>query len=120
MTVRWKPLLILSGLFLVIAVVSVIAFAYTLVPRGSADILHENGEFLKNQQVARMYQTQADSARVDYRRKLIDFSRIPKRGRAPDLVHMLVVQQREKPSPEVGTGLKEVLLRKGAHEALLH
>lgn len=39
MTVRWKPLLILSGLFLVIAVVSVIAFAYTLVPRNSADIL---------------------------------------------------------------------------------
>jgi tetratricopeptide (TPR) repeat protein len=39
MTVRWKPLLILSGLFLVIAVVGVIAFVYTLVPRGSADIL---------------------------------------------------------------------------------
>jgi predicted Zn-dependent protease len=39
MTVRWKPLLILSGLFLVIAVVGVIAIVFTLVPRGSADIL---------------------------------------------------------------------------------
>jgi predicted Zn-dependent protease len=39
MTVRWKPLLILSGLFLVIAVVGVIAIVSTLMPRGSADIL---------------------------------------------------------------------------------
>ncbi|HMB02988.1 MAG TPA: tetratricopeptide repeat protein, partial [Isosphaeraceae bacterium] len=39
MTVRWKPLLILSGLFLVIAVVGVIAIMSTLVPRDSADIL---------------------------------------------------------------------------------
>lgn len=39
MIVRWKPLLILSGLFAVIAVVGVVAMAYALVPRGSADIL---------------------------------------------------------------------------------
>ena len=39
MTVRWKPLIILSGVFLVIAVVGVIAITYTLVPRGSGDIL---------------------------------------------------------------------------------
>jgi hypothetical protein len=43
--------------------------------RGASDIIHENGEFLKNQQIARMYQTQADSARLDYRRKLIDEAR---------------------------------------------
>jgi predicted Zn-dependent protease len=39
MTVRWKPLLVLSGLFVVIAVVGLLAMAYTLVPRGAADIL---------------------------------------------------------------------------------
>ena len=35
MTVRWKPLLILSGLFLVIAVLGVIAIAFTLMPRST-------------------------------------------------------------------------------------
>src|SRR3954454_23266466 len=39
MTVRWKPLMILSGLFVIIALVGVIAMAYTLVPRGAAEIL---------------------------------------------------------------------------------
>ncbi len=39
MTVRWKPLLILSGVFLIIAVVGVVAITWTLVPRNSADIL---------------------------------------------------------------------------------
>ncbi|SIO65453.1 Tetratricopeptide repeat-containing protein [Singulisphaera sp. GP187] len=39
MTVRWKPLLVLSGLFLVIAIVGVVAIAYTLIPQGSSDIL---------------------------------------------------------------------------------
>jgi predicted Zn-dependent protease len=39
MTVRWKPLLVLSGLFAVIAVVGFAAIAYTLIPRGPADIL---------------------------------------------------------------------------------
>ena len=39
MTVRWKPLLVLSGLFVVIAVVGVVAIASKLLPRGAADIL---------------------------------------------------------------------------------
>jgi tetratricopeptide (TPR) repeat protein len=41
MTVRWKPLLILSGLFLLVAVVGVIAMAWTLVPRSSQGILKQ-------------------------------------------------------------------------------
>ncbi len=39
MIVRWKPLLVLSGVFAVIAVVGIAAIAWTLVPRGSKDIL---------------------------------------------------------------------------------
>ena len=39
MTVRWKPLLVLSGLFLVIAVLGVIALVYTPGGQGSAEIL---------------------------------------------------------------------------------
>jgi len=39
MTVRWKPLLVLSGLFLVIAVVGLLAMAVALAPRGAADFL---------------------------------------------------------------------------------
>src|SRR4051794_1490435 len=39
MTVRWKPLLVLSGLFLIIAVIGVVAIVFTLVPRGSSNIL---------------------------------------------------------------------------------
>lgn len=39
MNVRWKPLLVLSGLFLVIAVLGLIALMYTPGARGSADIL---------------------------------------------------------------------------------
>src|SRR5207248_976126 len=39
MTVRWKPLLVLSGLFAMIAVVGFAAIAYTLVPRRPSDIL---------------------------------------------------------------------------------
>jgi len=35
MTVRWKPLLIMSGLFLVVAVVGVITMALTLAPRST-------------------------------------------------------------------------------------
>ena len=35
MTVRWKPLLIMSGLFLVVAVVGVIAMALTWAPRST-------------------------------------------------------------------------------------
>ena len=39
MTVRWKPLLVLSGLFLVTAVLGLLAIVYAMVPRGSADLL---------------------------------------------------------------------------------
>ncbi len=35
MTVRWKPLLILSGLFVAVALVGVVAITVTLVPRSS-------------------------------------------------------------------------------------
>src|SRR5262249_40539797 len=62
MTVRWKPLLILSALFLVIAVVSVIAFAYALVPRSSADILPMARAARASKQFA--------NAQIHYRRAL--------------------------------------------------
>ncbi len=39
MTVRWKPLLVLSGVFATIAIVGVVAIALTLMPRGASDIL---------------------------------------------------------------------------------
>jgi predicted Zn-dependent protease len=39
MTVRWKPLMILSGLFLAVALVGVVAITLTLVPRSSRAIL---------------------------------------------------------------------------------
>ncbi len=39
MTVRWKPLIVLSGLFLVIAVLGLMAITFELVPGKSADIL---------------------------------------------------------------------------------
>jgi tetratricopeptide (TPR) repeat protein len=41
MTVRWKPLLILSGMFFVVAVVGVIAMAWTLVPRSADGVLKQ-------------------------------------------------------------------------------
>jgi predicted Zn-dependent protease len=62
MTVRWKPLLILSGLFLVIALVGLAAMAYTLVPRGAADILLS----ARADRSAQRY----DNALVHYRRAL--------------------------------------------------
>jgi len=62
MTVRWKPLLVLSGLFLVIAVVGVIAIAYTLMPRGANDILPQARE-ARN---AKRY----DEALIHYQRAL--------------------------------------------------
>ena len=62
MTVRWKPLLILSGLFVVIAIVGVIAMAYTLVPRGSADIL----PLARAERAAKRY----DNALLQYQRAL--------------------------------------------------
>ena len=41
MTVRWKPLLILSAMFFVVAVVGVIAMALTLVPRSADGVLKQ-------------------------------------------------------------------------------
>ena len=41
MTVRWKPLLILSGVFSVVAVVGVIAMAWSLVPRSAQGVLKQ-------------------------------------------------------------------------------
>ena len=38
MSVRWKPLLVLSGLFVVIAIIGLVAMAFSLVPKGK-DIL---------------------------------------------------------------------------------
>jgi predicted Zn-dependent protease len=71
MTVRWKPLLILSGLFVVIALGGLIAFATLMNARGTADILararteRRTGEFEK--------------AKVDYRRA-VDLD-----GKSPEL-----------------------------------
>ena len=39
MTVRWKPLVILSGLFLLVALIGVVAITLTLVPRSSQSFL---------------------------------------------------------------------------------
>jgi cellulose synthase operon protein C len=41
MTVRWKPLLILSGLFVVVALVGVVAITFTLSPRSSQSALKQ-------------------------------------------------------------------------------
>ena len=39
MTVRWKPLVFLSGVFLIVGLIGVVAIMLTLVPRSSQDIL---------------------------------------------------------------------------------
>ena len=39
MTVRWKPLLILSGLFVAVALIGVVAISFTLAPRSSQSVL---------------------------------------------------------------------------------
>ena len=41
MTVRWKPLLILAGVFSFVAVVGVIAIAWSLVPRSAQGVLKQ-------------------------------------------------------------------------------
>src|SRR5271156_5704284 len=41
MTVRWKPLLILSGIFSLVAVVGLIAMAWSLVPRSAHGVLKQ-------------------------------------------------------------------------------
>jgi len=62
MTVRWKPLLVLSGLFAVFAVVGIAAIAYTLLPQRPSDILP----------AARAARTagQFDKAQIHYQRAL--------------------------------------------------
>ena len=39
MTVRWKPLVFLSGVFLIVGLIGVVAIILTLVPRSTQDIL---------------------------------------------------------------------------------
>ena len=39
MSVRWKPLLVLSGLFVAIAIIGFVVMAFTLTPKGAKDIL---------------------------------------------------------------------------------
>ena len=41
MTVRWKPLLILTGLFFVVAVIGVIAMVSTMGPRSAQGVLNQ-------------------------------------------------------------------------------
>ena len=41
MTVRWKPLLILSGLFFVVAVIGVVAMVWTMGPRSAQGVLNQ-------------------------------------------------------------------------------
>ena len=62
MTVRWKPLLVLSGLFLVTAVMGLMAIVYAMMPRGSADLLG----LARADRQAHKY----DNAVVQYRRAL--------------------------------------------------
>ena len=62
MTVRWKPLLIMSGLFLAVALVGVVAITVTLVPRSAPGIL-------KRARAARQTQRFAD-AEIYYKQVL--------------------------------------------------
>ena len=41
MTVRWKPLLVLTGLFFVVAIVGLIAMTATLIPRSAQRVLKQ-------------------------------------------------------------------------------
>jgi hypothetical protein len=49
---------------------------------GSADVINANGNYWKSIQQARLMQTQADQAKIDYRRRLIDEARY-ERGLLP-------------------------------------
>ncbi len=62
MTVRWKPLLILSGLFVVVALVGVMTIATVMSTRGTADILARARREVK----AKEY----EKAKLDYQRAL--------------------------------------------------
>src|SRR4051794_18836049 len=62
MTVRWKPLMVLSGLFLVFAVAGLLAIAFALVPRNSAELLR----LAQDERAAKQY----ERAVIQYRRAL--------------------------------------------------
>ena len=62
MTVRWKPLLILSGLFVVVALVGLMTIATVMGTRGTADILPR----ARREAQAKEY----EKAKVDYLRAL--------------------------------------------------
>jgi tetratricopeptide (TPR) repeat protein len=62
MTVRWKPLLILSGLFVVVALAGLMTIAMVMGSRGTADILAR----ARQERKAREY----DKAKLDYQRAL--------------------------------------------------
>ena len=63
MTVRWKPLLILSGLFVVVALVGLMTIATVMGSRGTADILARARREVK----AKEY----EKAKLDYKRALV-------------------------------------------------
>ena len=60
MTVRWKPLLILSGLFVIVALFGLMTIATVMGSRGTADILAR----ARTERKARQY----DKAKLDYQR----------------------------------------------------
>ncbi len=62
MTVRWKPLLILSGLFVVVALVGLMTIATVMGSRGSADIVSR----ARSERKAKEY----EKAKLDYLRAL--------------------------------------------------
>ena len=62
MTVRWKPLLILSGLFVVVALLGLMTIATVMGSRGTADILAR----ARTERKAKQY----DKAKLDYQRAL--------------------------------------------------
>ena len=62
MTVRWKPLLILSGLFVVVALVGLMTIATVMGSRGTADILSR----ARLERKAKEY----EKAKLDYQRAL--------------------------------------------------
>ncbi|HEV3165291.1 MAG TPA: tetratricopeptide repeat protein [Isosphaeraceae bacterium] len=59
MTVRWKPLIVLSGLFLVIALLGVMAMAIVLAPRANALQSARNDREAKNYKHAEIHYKQA-------------------------------------------------------------
>lgn len=62
MTVRWKPLIVLSGLFLVVAVMGLFAITYVLMPGRAEDVLPR----ARADAQAKKY----DHALIQYRRAL--------------------------------------------------